>query len=194
MCIRDSSCVDSFKLALADTATASELVIDNNAGLVTVKEGADASVPVAVTMSDGSEADLSKLTADITFSAADIASASYADGKISFTGIKAGKTTATVKIGEAMARVNVNVLEPDAADETARTYTYDFKKSFQTRLTKFDTATYAANTPGAYGEVTTSVASDPWAFAEADTSGYFQYNYPDVYKRQDSYWDSCLPW
>ena len=77
-----------------------------------------------------------------------------------------------------MARVNVNVLEPDAADETARTYTYDFKKSFQTRLTKFDTATYAANTPGAYGEVTTSVASDPWAFAEADTSGYFQYNYP----------------
>ncbi|MBR5479891.1 MAG: hypothetical protein IKU84_06900, partial [Clostridia bacterium] len=116
--------VDGLKLVDASEATATDMVIGVEEGLYTVKIGESVSVPLTATMSDGSKADLTKATFE--YSTADVATAEIVDGALKITaGEAAGTTTLTVKLGAAMARTNIAVVEEYAAPHDL---TYSFIK------------------------------------------------------------------
>ena len=167
--------VDGFKLVAADDAVAAELKIGSEEGLYEVVVGESVSVPLTVTMSDGSVADLSACTFE--YSASDIATAEIADGALKLTGVAEGKITLTVKQGNAMARTNIKVLT-EAPVVEARDLTFNFLKSMPKSVTAeaaynySSTHNYAHSTKGAYGEVNGDLTSDPWAvYSKKDASG-----------------------
>lgn len=94
------------------TVTAKQVTLTVEAGDVNMKVG-DEAVLKTLTV-DPADTDLSGISFE--YSVANVAAASYSEGKISIAAVGAGSTVITVKVGAASAIINVTVLPADSIE------------------------------------------------------------------------------
>ena len=94
------------------TVTAKQVTLTVEAGDVSMKLG-DEAVLKTLTV-DPADTDLSGISFE--YSVANVAAASYSEGKISIAAVGAGSTVITVKVGAASATINVTVLPADSIE------------------------------------------------------------------------------
>ncbi|MBR5272010.1 MAG: heparinase II/III family protein, partial [Clostridia bacterium] len=173
-------------LVPAESAIATDIVLDGNSGLVKLNADETATIPVEVTMSDGSAADLSDLTFE--YSQLDVISAKVVGNNVVITPnemVGSDKVTLTVKHGEVMARTNVTISTAGTV-EAGRDLYYNFQKSMpsdvQSEVNHYYSKTFimANSTTGAYGEAKndTYSPSDPWGIVNCtDRQGNIMPNF-----------------
>lgn len=182
------SSMDAFKLINAASKPNVGLNIDSAGGLIKVRAEESIDIPLAISMSDKSAVDYSKISIQVAFDKENIASAigmkDANSSKVSFTGISEGKTTATITVSdgnsEASAKINMITISKDAPAEVVDDFVYNFKKAYVENVSYEypPTICYAMTTNGAFGEVNPTIQSDPWAYFGTTATGgnsYFKY-------------------